>query len=388
MTSTSYRLEVVSETSQPALLERFRQALEDGSAVAVLDPAWPRSARTAARDVLDAAEQSGRITPGDLVLFTSGTTGRPRAVHRSRASWQSSVAPFTTISGVDGDDVVWLPGPLWSSLFLFGAYHALSVGAHILTGDLVPAAAAIRASAVHCVPAQVPSVLAAFGAGRRPAPATLIVAGDRLAEHVRAAVRASGLHLVEYYGTAELSFIGWRDGDGPYRPFPGVQVSIRDGLIHSRSPYHGYGYLDAGASGSGGPLRVTPRGWACVGDLGREVRPGDAGPGSPTAFEVLGRGDQAVTIGGHTVVVEDVEARLRAVPGVVDAAVVGLKHRRLGQSLAAVVVTDLSPHDLRRAVSDLPRSARPRRWVVVDELPRTPSGKVDRARARRFAERS
>lgn len=149
---------------------------------------------------------------------------------------------------------------------------------------------------------------------------------------------ARGLRLLAYYGAAELSFvgIGGSAGDeagqgsaGPYRAFPGVQVDIRDGLLWSRSDYQAFGYLGdaprsetaagagtpAGGHGSSadgspprrtGPLRRAAGGWASVGDAARWVGPG--------RFEILGRADGAVTVAGHTILLEEVEDALRAHP--------------------------------------------------------------------------
>ena len=74
---------------------------------------------------------------------------------------------------------------------------------------------------------------------------------------------------------------------------------------------------------------VARDGFATVGDL--------AVVGPDGSIRIRGRGDTAVTTGGHTVLVEDVEAALAAIPGVRAVAVVGVPHARLGQLLTAVV---------------------------------------------------
>ena len=135
-----------------------------------------------------------------------------------------------------------------------------------------------------------------------------------------------------------------------------------------RSPYLCRGYLDPTTTA---PLRRDGA-WATVGDRGAAV---------PDGWVVLGRGDAAVTTGGHTVVAEEVEAAVAALPGVRDVAVVGWPHETLGQVVAAVVVVEpgVRRADLERGVRHLPAPSRPRRWLVADELPRTPGGKLARA---------
>jgi acyl-CoA synthetase (AMP-forming)/AMP-acid ligase II len=203
----------------------------------------------------------------------------------------------------------------------------------------------------------------------------------------------AGWRVVEYYGAAELSFVAWRDDSGPFRPFPGVETELRGGMLWARSPYLARGYLDPGTRDSnnsrdssngrdsndsnnsndtddrGGPFQLDPQGWATVGDLARAVHGG---------LEILGRGDAAVTSGGHTVLVEEVEQLLRGVQGVADVAVLGVPHPRLGQVLAAVVVGPAGDASLRAAVAVMPAPSRPRRWLHAEALPRTSGGKVRR----------
>ena len=324
----------------------------------VLDPSWPAAQReTAAADVA-AGVASGRVAADDLVLFTSGSTGHPRGVVRSVGSWQLSLDPLSQLTGIGADDLVWVPGPLTSSLYLYGAFHARTVGA------AVTARPSSAVTAAHLVPGGLAQALDV--AASLPALRTVVVAGDALHERLRRRAVSLGWRVVEYYGAAELSFVGWRDSPGPFQDFPGARVRLRDGQVWVRSPYCCNGYL---APDDSGPL-VRDGDWAGVGDLGRLEGDG---------WVVTGRGDAAVVTGGHTVVVEEVEAVIADVPGVVAVLVVGLPHAVLGRYVAAVVVSD---RPVRSAVVDavrgLPAAARPRRWLSADRLPLTSAGTVSR----------
>ncbi len=356
------RPHVVETTDQRAVLAEVQTATEGGRPCAVLDPTWPAALRRRARAVLGSVVADGGPGPGHLVLFTSGATGQPRGVLRTAASWQASADRLTAITGLCRRDVVWLPGPLWSSLFLYGAWHAAGLGARAVFGEEDPRAA----TAVHCVPAQLPALLDQAAGGGLPALRLAVVAGDRLATSLRRRGERAGWRLVEYYGAAELSFVAWRDGPRGYQPFPGAEVAVRSGTVWARSPYLALGYV----GDRDGPLRRDSEGWATVGD--RAARCDDGG------FEVVGRGGTAVTTGGHTVVVEEVEAVLAGVPEVRDVAVLGTPHPRLGQALTAMVVTDVPARTLREAVAGLPAPARPRRWLRVPTVPRTTGGKIRR----------
>ena len=346
----------------------------DGQAppLAVLDPAWPAALSAGAERLLRRAADDGRLGRGDLVLFTSGSGGRPRGVVRSVASWTASLAPLARLTGIGPGDVVWLPGPLTSSLSLYGGFAAAMAGARVVRGAATP-----DVTAAHLVPTLLSDACDRAEDGGLPALRTVVVAGAALPAGLRSRAERLGWRVVEYYGAAELSFVGWRDDDGPFRDFPGASVRLRDGLLWADSPYLARGYLDPGDPG---PLRRDGR-WATVADAGRRVGAG---------WLVSGRAEGAVTTGGSTVLVEEVEAFVGALPGVREVAVAGWPHARLGEVVAAVVVPTAGGGSgtwasaLRTACRDLPPAARPRRWLTASALPRTPAGKVDRAAVARL----
>jgi long-chain acyl-CoA synthetase len=362
-----------------ALLDRLRASSVPSGPLAVLDPAWPQEMREVALADLTAAAEAGSLTGADVAVFTSGSSGSPRAVVRTLASWRASLVPVSEVTGIRpvgdtaagaGAGLVWVPGPLTSSLFLYGALHAAWCGVP-WTGGRPDGTGAQRATSAHLVPSQLVDVLDVRERGLLPGLRTIVVAGAALPRPVRARAEGRGLRVVEYYGSAELSFVGWRDRAGPYRAFPGAEVRVADDqVVWVRSPYVGRRYL---RERTNGPWQ-SEGGWHTVGDLAQPEGNG---------WWLLGRGDTAVSTGGHTVVVAEVEAVLREVPGVRDVVVLGLPHDRLGELVAAVVVPDAgSVRGLRRrlevAARALPAPARPRRWLRAARLPLLASGKVDR----------
>jgi acyl-CoA synthetase (AMP-forming)/AMP-acid ligase II len=102
---------------------------------------------------------------------------------------------------------------------------------------------------------------------------------------------------------------------------------------------------------------------------------------------ILGRADQAIIRGGFKVMPDDVRAALESHPAVQGAAVVGRRDDRLGETPVAVV-------ELRDAVEPatlieflrtrLARYEIPTDIVIVERIPRTPSGKPDLSEVRRF----
>ncbi|MEU8105123.1 class I adenylate-forming enzyme family protein [Nonomuraea muscovyensis] len=304
--------------------------------------------------------------------LTSGSTGRPRAVVRTRASWTGSFPHLSALAGIGPDDVVLVPGPLVSSLYAFAAVHALATGATlVLPGRRaagVPAGQLRRATVVHVVPHLLPAVLDALadGGGRLR---TAVVGGAALPPQARDAAARAGVRVVSYYGATEMSFVAV-DADGTgLRPFPEVEIQVRDGEVWARSPWLAQGYLAEAA----GPLKTDGAGWMSVGDLAEPYLPGEP-------LRLRGRGDGAIQTGGATVVPEDVEAVLRRVPGVTDVVVVGSPHPLLGSVVTAVL--EGSP-PARAALDSVAREGldpaqRPRRWYAMGDLPRTPTGKPAR----------
>jgi acyl-CoA synthetase (AMP-forming)/AMP-acid ligase II len=361
----------------PALLTRVRSS--GHPPLIVLDPGWPASLRVRALDEVRGAVARGLLTSDDLVLFTSGSSGSPRAVVRTVESWRASLRPLTDVTGIgapaDDPGPVWVPGPLTSSLALYGALHAAWADLPWVAGR-ADAGPAQEATAAHLVPTQLRDALDARDHGLLPRLRTAVVAGARLPPSLRDRATAHGIRVIEYYGAAELSFVGWRDDDGPFRAFPRVDVRVGEGSaagpLWVRSPYVARAYLRPGADA---PWQQRDD-WHTVGDLAEP---------SGTGWRLLGRGDLAVTTGGHTVVTAEVEVVLRRVPGVADVVVLGVPHERLGQVVAAVVQPTADHDDglrerLDRAVATLPAPARPRRWWRTDAWPLLPSGKVDRSR--------
>ncbi|MFR9803547.1 AMP-binding protein [Pseudonocardia sp. RS010] len=353
------------------LLTRLLGADLLGAAALVVEPRWSARERAAVLDdarpdlvVGTTGTEPGAVTPaGDgrtpfYLPTTSGSSGRPTVLQRSRESWLRSFAALGPVPGP-----VLIAGPLGSSLFLFGALHALWCGAELRLGR---AADARAAAATHLVPA----MLADLVATQERAPAetalrTVVCGGAHLGDGLRARFRKAfpEAELVEYYGSAEHSLIAIRRRAG-LRPVPGVDLDVRDGTLWVRSPLAADGTLRAG--------RLEPAGeWTTVGDR-VELRDG--------TLTVHGRGSAVISSGGRLVAAEQVEAVLREVPGVDDVVVAGTPHARLGALVTAVVEGEPALAALRAAARHaLEPGTRPRVWLRSKALPRTASGKPARA---------
>jgi acyl-CoA synthetase (AMP-forming)/AMP-acid ligase II len=257
-------------------------------------------------------------------------------------------------------------------MHLFAALHALWLGAELSDEPAT-------ASAVQCTPAVLRRLLSA-----ERLPPRIIVAGAALADAGRAAAEERGAVDTEYYGAAELSFVAISDGAGALRAFPGVELEVRGaernggrdgdhaGAAWVRSPYLALGYVD---SPDGGALLRDDSGFASVGDL---IELSDDG-----VVRVRGRADAAVTTAGSTVLSEDIERAIEGIPGAGSVAVLAEPHPILGESVLAVLertpaLEHADAHDalLAAARASFSPIERPRRWLLVDTIPRTASGKL------------
>lgn len=365
------RAGAASLVADPGWSGRERAAvLADAGAdliVPVGEPATDDPAVPTARPAPGSAEP-GPTDPPFLLPTTSGSTGAPSVLARTRRSWWLG---FDALGPLPGPVLV--PGPPSSTLYLFGALHALHHGLGLVTRDRFDPADARATGTVHLVPAQLSALLddRAHHPGH-PAPQVIVCGGAHVAPAVRdrCARLLPDTTLLEYYGSAEHSLIALRRSAGALRPVEGVRLELREGVLWVDSPQAVLGRLRHGV------LEPAAPGASTVGDRAELHADG--------SLSVLGRSAATISSGGTLVAAEEVEQVLRSVPGVADVVVAGTPHPALGMLVTAVVEPRTGVPVSRRDLRDAARAAlspakRPRRWLVTDGLPRLGSGKPARA---------
>jgi O-succinylbenzoic acid--CoA ligase len=311
--------------------------------------------------------RSGRpADPGvALIVPTSGSSGRPRLVELTRAAVEAAVASSLRALTADAGDG-------WVSCLPFAHIGGLLV---LLRGVLGGAPLLFRGPAelepvagfpfVSVVPTQLVRTLDA-GVEFRGYRA-LLVGGGGMDAALRSRLAAAGAPCVVTYGLTQSCGGVVYDGT----PLPGVSVRIDEGgEIQLGGPTLLRGYRDGSAAG------LTADGWLPTGDAGR--LDGDG------RLHVHGRLDDLIVTGGENVWPGDVEVALRSHPAVADCAVFGRPDPSWGQRVVAAVVprdraVPPTLEELRDHVGALlGRHQAPRELLLVESLPRTALGKLQR----------
>ncbi|WP_369255629.1 alpha/beta fold hydrolase [Geodermatophilus amargosae] len=375
-------------------------ALRDLDAVIAL----PGPEDTAAADGEQVAEP-GPDSPATIV-FTSGSTGRPKGVVHGQAFVVAEAATTGRLMGLTAGERLGLVLPPSFALGEHAVFGALLNGASLHVYDprdrgMRGLPAFLRQEGV-TVLSMTPSLLRALTGALSPGQGLddlrlVVTAGEALqARDVLAARdRLGAVTVANHLGSSEVGQLTFGPllptdpvGDGPVPAGHVVEdkeilVLGEDGRALPRGEVgtllvlgaHLGSYLGGGVDGPFGRAddgRATFR----TGDRGRYDEHG--------VLHQLGRTDDAVKVNGYLVEPSEVEAALRGLTGVADAAVVAVRNET-STGLVGYVAPNSdqrtpSPAQLRRElVALLPSWMVPAELVLLDEMPRNERGKVDRA---------
>jgi long-chain acyl-CoA synthetase len=351
----------------------------------------------AASDVID-----GSWRPPSYLYFTSGTTGRPRAVERDGGPQASMLGALAAMWGIGSEDIYLACSPLYHAANGY-AFTALFEGGTVIIMPRWDAREWLRAIERHRV--TVCFMVPAYFIRLLEIPADELAGYDlsslRLVLHAAAPCPVPvkweildalpGTEIWEFYGATEggatrISPADWRAHPGSVgTPWPGVEIRILDDEHHP---------LPAGQTGTifirppgASTFRYhndpdkTARAWAdgafTVGDIGHLDTDG--------FLYVTDRSADLVLRGGVNVYPAEIEAVLYRHPDIIDCAVLGVPDARLGEELLAIVETrrPMTADQLRSyCLEHLADYKCPRRVEFVDQLPRDPTGKVLKRRLR------
>lgn len=328
-----------------------------------------------------------------VVVFTSGTTGTPQGVRLDVRTLAASVRGWADRLGPAADR--WFdPLPVHHMGGFMPIVRALGLGTPVAIERspdptrLAEILADRPLSGVSLVPTQLSDLLAT---GWEP-PETLdavLVGGAPITVELRERALDRGVPLWPTYGTTEtasgIAIARPADlDDHPEtvgRPLAGLDVTICDPETGDRRAPGATGEIVVDGAGVTPGYLDDAGEWTAMG-----LRTGDIGHLADGHLVVDGRLDDRIITGGETVDPGEVEAVLAEYSAVDRVAVVGRPDDRWGERVVAAVrpaVERLTIPDLDAYASqNLAPPKRPREWALVESLPRTASGTVDRRAVR------
>jgi len=347
-----------------------------------------------------------RPGPDDVtqLIYTSGTTGEPKGVMHSANTVMANIIPYAQRLRLDAEDVVLMASPMAHQTgFMYGLMMPILLKASVVLQDIwepKKAIELIRTEGVTFTMASTPfltdlaKTVTETGQGV-PSLRTFLCAGapipGPLVEQARAAL---GAKIVSAWGMTENGAVTLTKLDDDDErsfstdgcPLPGVEVQVVDGddkplpvgetgrlMLRSCSNFGGYLHRPH--------LNGTDADdWFDTGDLARIDAQG--------YIRITGRSKDVIIRGGENIPVVEIESLLYRPPAVAMAAIVAYPDERLGERACAVVVPKTGQTiDLPEVVEYLKAQKVavqyiPERLVVMDAMPATPSGKIQKFKLR------
>lgn len=348
-------------------------------------PALMLHPRLTAAELIAETEATARAAalPADAaaILYTSGTTGRPRGAVLTRSALLASAQ-------ASGANLGWLPDDCWLLAMSIARVGGLSIVTRCLAARRAVALAVFdaallpqwiaqqRVTLLSLVPTMLAMLLDAHPDWQPPAHLrAVLVGGAAASSRLLARAKERRLPIVTTYGCTETcsqivatpyEMRNQPDRCGAGRPLSGAQLRIDDGRIHVRGPMLMAGYL--------GEAPLPPDAWFDTGDIGRVDAQG--------CLHLQARRADLIITGGQNVYPAEVERVLELCPGIHAAAVFGVADETWGHTVAAALVAGPEPPSDDALVEHLGERLapykRPRRICFVPSLPRTAAGKLDR----------
>ncbi|MEJ6021216.1 class I adenylate-forming enzyme family protein [Ramlibacter sp. PS4R-6] len=320
-----------------------------------------------------------------LLVFTSGTTGTPKAAVHTQGNLVANMRIAAQAQGITRDDVVATMLPLFHVGGLcIQTLPALASGAHVALLPRFAPDAAFDAFERHrpTLTLQVPATMKALIDHPRWPNADLsslraVWAGSSVVPRALIdAFAARGLRVHDVYGSTETGPFSIADG----HPVKGVEAKLADvqgdaGEVLVRGPNVVAHYWPAQPA-------CDAEGWFHTGDLARCDAQG--------RFAIVGRAKDLVISGGENIHPAEIEAALALHEAVAECAAFGLPDAQWGEVVGVAVVlrpgAAAGEDELRAHLEGrIARFKLPRRWWFVETLPKTALGKVQRNALRALA---
>ncbi|MCG2582107.1 MAG: AMP-binding protein [Marinobacter sp.] len=370
----------------------------------LLNTAWERDTDT------EALFRDRQPTADDVIqiLYTSGTTGEPKGVMHTSNTLFSNVRPYADRLHLTPDDSILMASPLAHQTgFLYGVMMPVYLGTTVVLQDIWDAeyvARVIAAEKPAFTMAATPFLadlikIAPQHEGELDSLRIFVSAGapipSALVEQAGKTLKAK---IVSAWGMTENGAVTMTCPEDPAerasqsdgKALPWMDVKVADFQGNALPAGEEGNLLVRGASLFVGYLKrpelygVDDDGWFGTGDLARMDPDG--------YIRITGRTKDVVIRGGENIPVVEVENLLYKYPGIADVALVGCPDDRLGERLCAYItlddsVPDVSLEEIKEHLvkHQLSKNYLPEYLEVIEAMPRTPSGKIQKFKLREQA---
>jgi len=293
---------------------------------------------------------------------TSGSTAAPKILRRTFESWADFFPTQNKIFRVDETSRLFMHGSLDFTGNLNAFLSILHAGGSIVTTDKFAPKTWLEqiehATNIYLVPTK----LALLATGKPLANVRSVFTGSQVlteAQSLALIKKFPAAEIFLYYGASELSFVTYKkisvENAGDVRnlgkPFDGVKIFTRDGLIYVDTPF-------------------------VVEDIETPYTVGDAGRIVDGDLIFIGRGDDFINRGGVKICAASVEDKLLSIDGVEAAAVVKVGDKVRGENFIAYVVGHTDKKIIRQTLTP---AESPKEIIFVESLPLNASGKIDKS---------
>jgi cyclohexanecarboxylate-CoA ligase len=397
------------DTDYVARVAEASASLSEPPRVVVARPTSPATPGTIALSHLMTSDAERRrvVEPSSLAvtIYTSGSTAQPKGAMHSHDTLCAELHSLTRVHALGPRDRVLMPSPL---THVSGVIHGILAPALLGTSAVLldrwdPGQALAAIERYHVTymvgaPTFLQEMLAhldvtrrdlsslrLFSCGGASVPPELMRQGRRL---------LPGLVTKRVYGSSEFPTISTTDAldaethglDTEGRPLPGVELRIcegsgrpceadEEGEIRARGPDCFLGYVDATLDAD----TFDGEGFLCTGDLGVLDRNG--------YLRVTGRVKDIIVRKGEKISAREVEDIIATHPDVAEVALIPIPDAATGERACACIRTARGTLTLEALLAflrerDLTPQKLPEQLVILDDFPRTPSGKIHKRELR------
>ncbi|MGN6584608.1 MAG: cyclohexanecarboxylate-CoA ligase [Rhizobiaceae bacterium] len=354
----------------------------------------------------DAPSREERAAPDDVIqlLYTSGTTGEPKGVTHSSNTMLANLEPFAERLGLRGEDVIHMPSPMGHQLgFMYGLVLPVMLGAKAVLQDIFDPKVMARQIADEKATFTMGATpflsgfvdhVAESGSGT-PSLRVFVSAGAPIPRALVTKARETlGAAIISGWGMSENGAVTTTRLDDPEElttntdgcALPGMEVKVvnqngktvspgEEGRLMVRGCSNFVGYHKRPELG-----KYDEEGWFDTGDIARMDANG--------YIRICGRAKDIIMRGGENIPVVEVEGLLYKHPAISGVAIVGYPDRRLGERACAFVTLHAGASLTFEEMTDFLKAQKmaiqyiPERLEIVTELPRTPSGKIQKFKLR------